>query len=153
MRESVQDVLDWCDRQIDHPTPPPGEDDWDHLCMAMARTAWGQSPWATSARLAYARVPKRRLYVTAADQVPAGAICFGLLNTVSGHAWIAGRRAPAGPVGFTVDYRRRGHIDRAPLALPAWTGTQKVTWTDWSPFGRLPLYQDPRNAARFPDRV
>ena len=141
MRRKVQDVLDWCDRQITKPSQG-----WDHLCMSMARQAWGQPAWAPSARLAWGRVPSKHRHYTTPDKVPAGAICFGLLSTTYGHAWIAGRDG----VGFTVDYRRRNNIDRAPMNLPAWTRDNEVWWTDWSPFGLLPLWDDPRNAAKFP---
>ena len=145
-REHVQKVLDWCDEQVDDPSQ-----NWTHRCMMMARTAWAQSPWAYSARLAWGRVPAQHRHYTLAKNVPAGAVCFGLLtNSHWGHAWIAGRGKPDARIGFTVDYRRRGHIDRAPLSLPAWTGDQKVRWTDWSPYGMLPLWDDDWNRKNIP---
>jgi len=150
MRKKVQDTLDWLDGQIDHPTPPPPRKTWFHLCMAMSRMSWAQAIWATSARLGWARVPAKYQHYTTPDKVPAGAFCFGLLNTKSGHAWIAGRGKMDRRIGFTVDYRRRGQVDRAPLNLPAWTNDQKVRWTAWTPFGFLPLWKDPYNKKNIP---
>ena len=141
-RHSVQDVLDWCRHEMDHPSR-----NWDHDCMMMTRSALGQAPWAYSARLAYQRIPDRFRYYTPLSKVPAGVPCFGLLNTNWGHAWISAR----GDAGFTVDYRQRGRIDRAPVNLPAWTNDSKVRWTDWSPFGMLDfVWEDPRNKGLHP---
>lgn len=140
-RASVQDALDWCRDQITHPTQ-----NWDHQCMSMSRQAWGQAPWATSANRAWARVPSKHRHHTHFSKVPAGVICFGLFDTTWGHAWISGRA----DAGFSVDYRRDGRIDRVPVNLPAWTGDEKVWWTDWSPFGMLPIWEDPRNKGMRP---
>lgn len=143
MRKKVQDVLDWCRKETEHPSQ-----NWYHKCMQMSRTAWGQPVWAPSANLAWARVPKKYRYKTHYSKVPAGAICFGLFNSKYGHAWISAR----GDAAFSVDYKRRGFIDRAPVNLPAWTHTDQVWWTDWSPFGMLPIWDDPRNAKLKPKK-
>lgn len=135
-RKHVQDVLDWCRHEIEHPSQ-----NWALQCMHMARAAWNQPPWAISANKAWARVPRVHRHHTHFSKVPAGAICFGLFNSTYGHAWISAR----GDAGFTVDYRVRGRISRAPVNLPAWTGSDMVWWTDWSPYGMLPLWDDPRN--------
>ena len=135
-RKTVQDALDWCRAEIGHPSQ-----DWTHRCMQMSRTAWGQPPWAYSANLAWARVPLKHRHHTHFSKVPAGVVCFGLFHTKYGHAWISGR----GDAGFSVAYRERGHIDRCPVNLPAWTNDSKVWWTDWSPYGMLPIWEDPRN--------
>lgn len=144
-RAKVQDALDWLDHQITHPTQS-----WQGLCMSSARQAWGQPPWAASANKAWARVPLKYRHYTAVKDVPAGAVCFGLFNHTFGHAWIAGRGRGDKRIGFSVDYRRKGFIDRAPLSLPAWTHDQKVHWTAWSPTGFLPLWKDARNAKYVP---
>jgi hypothetical protein len=142
---SVETTLEWCRDEVAHRSR-----DWTHDCMMMTRTALGQAPWAYSARLAYYRIPLKHRHYTLAKNVPAGAACFGLLNTHWGHAWIAGRGAPDARVGFSVDYRRRGYIDRAPISLPSWTKDSKVRWTDWSPYGMLPLWEDPWNKKNIP---
>lgn len=139
-RKSASEAIDWMKRQIDHPSQ-----NWDHMCMSSARQAWGQAPWAASARLAWARVPERHRHYTTQAHVPVGAVCFGLLNTNYGHAWIAGRGPADARVGFSVDYKRKGRIDRVPLLLPAWTHDTKVHWTDWSPFGMLPVDPPPKH--------
>jgi hypothetical protein len=132
MRKNVSEVIAWLDHQVKHPTQ-----NWQHMCMSSARQAWGQAPWAPSARLAYARVPKNRLHRSLPKDVPAGAVCFGLLNTTYGHAWISAGNG----MGYSVDYKRRGQIDKVPVNLPGWTKDPKVTWTDWSPFGDLPIHK------------
>lgn len=136
-RKSVQDALDFCRKELEHPSQS-----WAMRCMQFSRMAWNQPPWAISAKLAWARVPARHRHHTHFSKVPAGVICFGLLNTHYGHAWISGR----GDAGFSNDYQTRGRICRAPVNLPKWTGSQMVWWTDWSPFGMLPIWKDPRNA-------
>ncbi len=144
-RAKVQDALDWEASQVAHPTQ-----NWQGLCMSSARNAWGQAPWAASAKIAYGRIPTKYIHYTTPDKVPAGAVCFGLLDTKYGHAWIAGRGPANARVGFSTDYRRRGYIDRAPLNLPAWTHDKKVRWTAWSPYGFLPLWKDPKNQKNVP---
>ena len=135
-RSSVQEALDWCREEVANPSR-----NWDHKCLMMARSAWGQQPWAYSANLAWARVPEAHRHYTHFSKVPAGAVCFGLFNSKWGHAWISAR----GDAGFSVDYKARGRIDRAPVNLPSWTGSDMVHWTDWSPFGMLPIWEDARN--------
>jgi hypothetical protein len=144
-RLHVQKVIDWCADQIHDPSQS-----WFRRCMQMSRTAWLQPSWGYSAKIAYYKIPAKHRHYTLAKNVPAGAVCFGLLHTTYGHAWIAGRGAPDARVGFSVDYRRRGQIDRAPLSLPAWTNDSKVRWTDWSPFGMLPLWDDEWNRKNIP---
>lgn len=150
MRAKVQDALDWASAQITNPTPTPPAKTWKNLCMSSARRAWGTLPWGASARIAHARVPKKYMHHTLPSMVPAGAICFGMLNTEYGHAWLAGRGALNKRIGFSTDYRRNGHIDRAPLNLPAWTHDEKVWWTAWTPFGFLPLWKDAWNIKHIP---
>ena len=126
MRHS-QEAIDWMIHQIDHPSQPT----WAHLCQSSVRQALGLPAWAASAKIAHSKTPKKELHHTAVGDVPPGSICYGLLNTKSGHAWLSGHKG----FGFSVDYKRRGKIDRVPLALPAWTHDEKVLWTRWTPFG------------------
>jgi len=124
MRTSVHDVLDWLRGEVKHPSR-----NWQHLCQQSARSAWGLAAYAPSARKAWEMTPERYRHYTPAHLVPPGAICYGLLNTTYGHAWIAGHNG----MGFAVDYRTRGRIDRVPLALPAWTHDHRVHWVDHVP--------------------
>ena len=140
-RKSVQDVLDFCRKEVEHPSR-----DWTRDCMMFSRMAWNQPPWAGSAKLAWARVPAKHRHYTHFSKVPAGAVCFGLFNTTYGHAWISAR----GDACFSNDYKERGKIDRCPVNLPNWTNDSKVHWTDWSPYGMLPIWKDPRNAGLRP---
>lgn len=144
---SVQDVLDWLHRQVAHPSQ-----NWDHMCLSSARQAWGLPVLAASAKLWWAKVPDSHKHHTHVDDVPAGAMCYSPMGSSRfGHAWIAGRNE----AGFSVDFKRRGKIDRVPLAMTPWTGDTKVWWTDWDTahHRKLPLYADPRNHARWPKRT
>jgi hypothetical protein len=145
MRAKVQDVLDWLHHQIKHPSQ-----DWDHMCLSSARQAWDLPVLANSAKNWWARIPADRRHHTTVENVPAGAMCYSPMgNSQYGHAWIAGRNG----TGFSVDFRRKGHIDRVPLNMRAWTHDDKVWWTDYVPgHGSLPLYRDPRNHAKWPNR-
>lgn len=143
MRKSVQDALDWLSNQSKH-----GTTNWQNRCQSAARQAWGLPAWGASAKIAWGKVPQSHRHHDLPENVPAGALCFGLMNSTYGHAWVAGRKGQ----GFSTDYRRRGHIDRAPMNLPSWTHDNKVWWTNWTPFGILPLYRDANNHHRFPNR-
>lgn len=145
MRAKVQDVLDWCDAQIDNPTPTPPAKTWRNLCLSFSRRAWGLVAFALSAKLAWAMVPAKYKHHTTPDKVPAGAMCYGLMNSKSGHVWIAGRGKLNRRIGFSTDYRHIGQVSRAPLNLPDWTHDPRVWWTAWSPFGFLPLWKDAWN--------
>jgi hypothetical protein len=127
MRTGTQ-AIDWMIHQINHPSQ-----DWRCKCQSSVRQALGLPAWAASAKIAHDRTPKSELHHTTPDKVPPGAICYGLLNHTYGHAWLAGHNGN----GFSVDYKRRGQIDRVPLALPHWTHDQKVIWTLWTPYGHI----------------
>jgi hypothetical protein len=130
MRESVHDALEWLRHESAHPSR-----DWSAMCLSSARQAWGLPVLAHDARAWWARVPDRFRHHTLPKDVPAGAFCYANIGSW-GHAWIAGHHGN----GFTVDYRRRGFIDRAPMNLPAWTHDSKVWWTAHpAPGVNLPL--------------
>lgn len=140
-RAKVQDVLDWCDDEVDHPSM------WlKGLCLRMTRMAWLMPVIAPNARTWWDRVPRDHRHHDFGDHVLAGAMLYAPLGTF-GHAWIAGRDG----IGFTIDYRRAGRVDRAPMNLPDWTHDARVWWTDFdvSKAARLPLMRDPLNKAKF----
>lgn len=120
MRHSVHDVLTWLAHQSQHP-----ERNWAGLCLRSAREAWGLPVLAPSARDWWGHVVVNHRHHSLPKDVPAGAMCYANIGRY-GHAWIAGHNG----LGWTVDYRRRGWIDRAPMALSAWTHDSKVWWTD-----------------------
>lgn len=131
---SGQQAIHWFAKQVDHPTQ-----DWTHKCQSSVRQSLGLPAWAASARIAYERTPKNELHhVKHWQEVPPGAIMYGLTSTKYGHAWLAGHHGN----GFSIDYKRRGKIDRVPLLLPAWTHDKGVYWTSWTPFGHVKLDVD-----------
>jgi hypothetical protein len=140
MRKHVQDAIDWMKAESVKPSR-----DWKNMCQSSARSAWGLAPWGESAKIAWGKVPQKHRHHDLPENVPAGALCFGMMDTKYGHAWIAGRNGN----GFSTDYKRMHNIDRAPMNLPAWTKDQKVWWTAWTPFGMLPLDKDEKNVAKF----
>lgn len=130
MRHNVADVLAYAQHETEHSSR-----DWRGLCQQFARTAWGLPPFGSSARIAWGRIPEKHRHYTPVADVPAGAICYDPRLGTYGHAWIAAGHGK----GYTTDYRRRGHIDLAPLNLPAWTHDTRVHWVDATPYGPLPL--------------
>lgn len=129
MRRSPQAAIDWAANQITHPTQG-----WQGLCISSVRSAWGTPPWAGSARLWWDKVPAAHKHHTPVKDVPPGAACYAPLGKW-GHCWLAGHNG----TGFSTDIKRRGHIDRTQLAITPWTHDTKVWWSDWTPFGLLPL--------------
>lgn len=128
-------LIAWEQEQVAH-----GPAVWQGLCMKHARSAWGLPVQAPSAKAFYEWVKAHhpnRLHHTDYREVPGGAIVLDPNLSKWGHAWIA---APAKGVGWSSDYKRRGHIDRVPLHLPAWRhGDTKVWWTNISQQGVLPV--------------
>lgn len=110
-------------------------------CIGVTRRNWGIDSLGPSALVAYRSTPRTEIHNSDPLDVPEGAICYGLHGNYGqklytfGHAWIAGRDAQ----GYTTDYGGVGRYWLAPMALPRWTGVDKVTWTSWTPFGRLPV--------------
>lgn len=110
-------------------------------CIGYTRRSWSIPSLGASALIAYRATPKAQITNSDPLDVPHGAICYGLHGDYGqpfyqfAHAWTAGTLATA----VTTDYGGRGKLAIAPMALPRWTGVQKVTWTAWTPFGMLPV--------------
>jgi hypothetical protein len=134
MRRSVHDALTWLRHESEHPTA-----NRKGLCQQTARLAWGLPAWSPSARQAWLKTPQGYRHYTKPEDVPPGALCYGLLTHTYGHVWVAGHGPDHARVGWSIDYKRSGKVDRVPLLLPAWTHDSKVHWSDWTPLGRLPL--------------
>jgi hypothetical protein len=132
--KSGAEAIRWFHHQIDHPSK-----DWTHLCQSSVRTSLGLPAWSPSARKAFEATPDREVHrVHHWQEVPPGAIMYGLLDHTYGHAWLAGHKGH----GFSIDYKRRGKIDRVPLLLPHWTHNQGVYWSTWTPFGHIDVDVD-----------
>lgn len=133
---SGDEAVEWMIHQINHPTQ-----DWRAKCQSSVRQALGLPAWAPSARIAFEHTPHKELHpVHAHTHVPKGAIVYGLTDHTYGHAWLAGGHNHQGAEhqhAFSVDYRRRGQIDRVPLMLPHWTHNKGIWFTTWTPFGHI----------------
>jgi len=110
-------------------------------CVGVTRRSWGLDSLGASALIAYRAVPKAEITNSSPLDVPEGAICYGLHGDYGqplytyGHAWVAGQNAN----GYTTDYGGKGRYWLVPMALSRWTAVNTVTWTSWTPQGRLPV--------------
>ena len=124
-----EEAIEWFKHQIDHPSK-----NWAGLCQSSVRTSLGLPAWAPSAKAAFNATPVRELHqVHHWQEVPPGAIMYGLMGYKYGHAWLAGHHGH----GFSIDYKRRGRIDKAPLLLRHWTHGTGIFWTTWTPYGHV----------------
>lgn len=101
-------------------------------CLENVRLAYATNPWATSAKLAYARVPHDQLH-TGKDwhAIPAGAICYYNMGDY-GHVTLAVGNGKC----FSTDYAQKGFTGIVPVDLPNWHGDRTfLAWTFWTPFG------------------
>lgn len=125
---TISQAVDWAKGMDGKPAPGgPGH------CQELVRTAYGLNPWATSARLAWGRVPHDQIH-TGKDwhAIPAGAMCYFPTLSDYGHVVLA---LGAGKC-LTNDYKQRGFCTIAPIDLPNWHGEQHWGgWTFWTPMG------------------
>ena len=132
---TTHDVAEWCRNQVKNPTQ-----DWQGLCLSFTRQAWGLPVIAPNAKAAWQLIPHKHRHHTPVDEVPFGAPCFDPRLGRYGHAWVAAAEHNGHRLGWSTDYKRRGRVDYAPLALERWTHDDRVLWADWLPhIGRLPL--------------
>lgn len=115
-------------------------------CVGVIRRSWGQPSWGGSAKIWWESVPDNEKHFTDIRDVPEGAALWAPLGQFH-HCWTAA----ADLEGWSTDYSGRGTFELAPMALPRWTGnTNKVWWTTWSKFGRLPVGKTYRQAHATP---
>lgn len=104
-------------------------------CVGVIRRSWGNPSWGASAKAWWAKVPLNERHFHSIQDVPEGAALYAPIGEFH-HCWTAARNLQS----WTTDYNGKGTFELAPMALPRWTGnTDKVWWTSWSPFGRLPV--------------
>lgn len=104
-------------------------------CVGIIRRSWGQFSWGGSAKIWWDRVPEAEKHFSDIRDVPEGAALWCKLGEFD-HCWTAAPDLMA----WTIDYNGYGTWELAPMALPRWTGRRdKVWWTSWSEYGRLPV--------------
>jgi hypothetical protein len=138
LARSVDDVINWSERQISHPTQ-----DWYNLCQSHCRQAYGVPAWAGSAWEAWNKIPAAQKTSTSnAAKAPRGALIYYRGGSY-GHVTISIGKSTTTNV-LTNDYVRRGKIDKASTRdLPRW-GLQVVGYSMWTPYGELrPWKADP----------
>lgn len=110
-------------------------------CIGFTRRSWHLDSLGASALDAYRNTPKAEIHNSDPEDVPDGAICYGLHGDFGqplykfAHAWVATVNLGC----YTTDYGGMGRLWKEPMALTRWTGVKKVTWTSWTPQGRLPV--------------
>lgn len=125
---TIEQAITWAKGMDNKPAPGgPGH------CQELVRTAYAINPWATSAKLAWGRIPHDQIH-TGKDwhAIPAGAMCYFPTLSDYGHVVLA---LGAGKC-LTNDYKQRGFCTIAPLDLPNWHGDLHWGgWSFWTPFG------------------
>ena len=111
-------------------------------CVGVARRSWGIETLGDSALIAFRdALAHKQIHVTSILEVPRGALCYGLHGLYGqpvsqfGHAWLA----KGAGLAFSTDYGGKGTWTVQPVNLPRWTGVSTVSWTNWTPYGMLPL--------------
>jgi hypothetical protein len=131
LARSVDDVIDWSRKQIDHPTQ-----DWYNLCQSHCRQAYGVGAWAGSAWEAWGKIPDAEKVKTSdARRAPRGALIYYKGGSY-GHVTIAIGKTTDTNV-LSNDYKRKGRIDECSTRdLPRW-GLTVVGYSFWTPAGEL----------------
>lgn len=125
---TISEAVKWAENLVGKPAPGgPGH------CQELVREAYAIPAWATSAKLAYARIPHDQLH-TGKDwhAIPAGAMIYYPTLSDYGHVTLS----IGGGKVISNDYKTRGLVCVAPADLPAWHGDQHFgAWSLWTPFG------------------
>ena len=127
---TADQVIAWSRVQVRNP-----KQDWTGLCQSHCRQSYGVPAWASSAILAWERIPAAHRHPSAnPSDAPRGALLY-YRGGKYGHVAIAiGTRTNQSCLSN--DYVRRGEIDVAPRDFKRW-GLQYVGWSTWTPFGSL----------------
>lgn len=125
---SIADAVKWARGMDGKPAPGgPGH------CQELVRSAYQLPAWATSAKLAYERIPHDQLHK--GDNIhaaPAGAMLYFPTLSDYGHVVLVLEPGKC----LSNDYKARGYCTIAPVDLPAWHGAQHYGgWSLWTPFG------------------
>ncbi len=120
----VDGAIKWLKDQSKSPSQS-----WKGLCQSSCRQAYNLPAWAPSAIDAWKSV-KSKYKVECKDHtdkswwsaIPRGAIIYSLAGKY-GHAWVADDDM----TGWSVDYKRSGHIDRVEIRLKGWNSYYAAT--------------------------
>lgn len=139
MRETVDEVLGWCQDQSTHPSI-----DWTFHCLAMVGAAWDVTPVGSwpNAYDAWTRSDQH----PPTENAPAGAPVYWSMWAVGsdgvrrnyGHIAVADE---VDGLCWSIDIRRHGMIDRVPITeiCTRWGGIYLGWTTDLEGNGPLPL--------------
>lgn len=134
LKRTVDEVIDWGVRQIDHPTQ-----DWSNKCQSFCRQAYGVAAWSPSAKEAWFSIPQSEKHVGGhPSDAPRGALIYFTKGTY-GHVAIATGKSTSDKC-LSNDYVRQGQINYAPRDFPRWGMLPYYGgWSTWTPFGSLDL--------------
>ena len=123
--KNVEKALAWMKSESKSPTQS-----WKCLCQSTCRRAYGMPAYGSSAKQAWANVPKKyKTKITNYQDkewwasVPSGAILYSTAGTY-GHAWMC---QDPGESAWSVDYKRSSFIDEVPIKIPGWSSYYKAT--------------------------
>lgn len=125
---TISEAVAWATAMDGKPAPGgPGH------CQELTRDAYGIPAWATSAKLAWGRIPHDQIH-TGKDwhAIPAGAMVYFPSLSDYGHVVLS----LGGGKCLSNDYKQRGFCTIAPLPLPNWHGADHYGgWSFWTPSG------------------
>lgn len=129
---TLVDAIRWLRAQITTPTQS-----WKGLCQSSVRQAYDLPAWATSAKQACEKTPKKYLHKTPLAKAPRGSIGYYRIGTNWHAVVMTGIRTH--DKCLSVDYMRQGKIDYTPRDFARWGRPEFVGWSDWTPYGRIKL--------------
>ena len=125
---TISEAVKWATAMNGKPAPGgPGH------CQELTREAYNIGPWATSAKLAFARLPHDQIH-TGKDwhAIPAGAMVYFPTLSDYGHVVLS----LGNGMCLSNDYAKRGYCTIAKLPLANWHGDQHYGgWSFWTPSG------------------
>jgi hypothetical protein len=130
LKRSVDEIINWSEKQITQPTQ-----NWQGLCQSHVRQAMGIGAWASSAINAWNSIPRdKRTDTRDPFSAPRGSAIY-YSGGQYGHVVIAVGKSTSDKC-LSNDYVRNGWIDKAPRNFPRW-GLTCVGWSFWTPMGEV----------------
>lgn len=125
--KTIKDAVKWAEGMNGKAAPGgPGH------CQELVRDAYGLPAWATSAKLAFAKIPKNQLHTTPLKLAPAGAMVYFPTLSDFGHVILS----VGGGKALSNDYALKGYCNIVNIELPNWHGEQHYGgWSLWTPYG------------------
>lgn len=132
LSRTVDEAIEFAEKQAVSPTQS-----WKNLCQSFCRQAYGVPAWASSAKQAWAKIPKdQKRSGGYPDEAPRGALIY-FTSGEYGHVALAIGKSTSDKC-WSNDYVESGMIDKAPRTFPRW-GLTYAGWSAWTPYGEMNL--------------